>query len=209
MGPGFRYHVATIVAIFMALGVGMIIGSSYLQEALVERLRQQLAQLNERFTTEIQPLRRESEDKSRAIAALTSRITQNALTKTRVAIVVTGDYAEPIPDMSDAIRAAGGTVQSVTKVASSLPMRLQTSSAEIENALQRWRPGLPSGPEGFFKALATMIARGGSAALTRSLVGLKLVETQGDYRRPVNAVVIVGGGRDDAERRWEAGFPAH
>ncbi|MBM3494607.1 MAG: hypothetical protein FJX72_09880, partial [Armatimonadetes bacterium] len=50
MGPGFRYHVATIVGVFMALGLGMVIGSSYIQEALVERLRLQLTQLNERFT---------------------------------------------------------------------------------------------------------------------------------------------------------------
>lgn len=203
MGPGFRYHVATIVAVFMALGIGMIIGSSFLQEALVERLRLQLSQLNERFTNEIQPLRKESEDKGKAIAALSSRITQKALDKSRVAIVVTGDYADLVPDMSDALRAAGGTVQSITKIAPSLSVRLDTSQAEIAGVIRRWRSGASEGNEALFQTLATAIARGGSAGVLRSLVSLKLIETQGDYRRAVNAVVLVGGGRDTADRRWE------
>lgn len=202
MGPGFRYHVATIVAVFMALGIGMVIGSSYLQEALVERLRTQLTQLNERFSNDIQPLREENEARSRALAALSSIVTRNALDKSRIAVVVTGDYADAVPQAADAIKAAGGTVASVTRMSPTTATRLETRLTEILADLHRWRPTIPDGREGVFGMLASVVVRGSSQTDIRAVAGTGIVETQGDYRNAVSAVVLIGGGRDEGDRRW-------
>ncbi len=202
MGPGFRYHVATIVAVFMALGVGMVIGSSYLQEALVDRLRLQLTQLNERFSNEIQPLREENESRSRAIVALSSIVTRKALEKSRTAIVVTGDYADAVPQTADAIKAAGGTVASVTRISPTMSLRLETDLARIVAAMRRWRPAIPDDRKGVFETLASVIVRGGSQADERAIAATGLVEMQGDYRTPVSAAVLIGGGRDEGDKRW-------
>jgi hypothetical protein len=195
--------VATIVAVFMALGVGMVIGSSYLQEAIVDRLRLQLTQLNERFTNEIQPLRKANESQSRAITALTTLAIRNTLDKRRVAIVVTGDYAEVAPRIGDTLKSAGATVASITRVSASLPFRLETNLDALLADLRRWRPSLPDGSQGIYMSIATVIARGSSAGEVRALASTRLVETQGDYRRSVDAVVLLGGGKDETDRRWE------
>jgi hypothetical protein len=203
MGPGFRYHVATLVGVFMALGVGMVIGSSFLQEALVERLRLQLTRLNERFTNEIEPLRRQVEDKDKAIGTLTSRVTRRSLDSVRVAIVVTGDYADLSSSCAAAIEAAGGEVQSVTRVSPSFRLRLATIGAGLVRELRQLRPSLPESPTPIASALAALLSRGGSADEVRALTDARLIEAQGDYRRASTAVVLVGGGRDEADRPWE------
>lgn len=204
MGPGFRYHVATIVAVFMALGIGMVIGSSYLQEALVERLRTQLTQLNERFSNEIQPLREENEIKSRALTTISSMVTRNTLDKSRIAIVVTGDYADTVPQVVDAIKAAGGTVASVTRMSPATSLKLERSLDQILRDLRRWRPTLPDGRDGVFDMLASVLVRGSSPTDIRAMEGTGIVEMQGDYRNAVNAVVLIGGGRDRSDQRWLA-----
>jgi len=42
----FRYHIFTIVAIFLAVGLGLLFGSSVVQPALIENLRNQANQLS-------------------------------------------------------------------------------------------------------------------------------------------------------------------
>ncbi|MBM3496284.1 MAG: hypothetical protein FJX72_18475, partial [Armatimonadetes bacterium] len=113
-------------------------------------------------------------------------------------------YADGAGTCVEALEAAGGAVQSVTKLAPSFSFRIETSADSVVSDLRRRRPGISEGREGVVKVLAAVIARGGSASDLRALTGARLIEPQGDYDRPVNAVVLIGGGRDETDRRWEA-----
>jgi len=202
MGPGFRYHVATIVAIFMALGVGMIIGSSHLQEALVERLRVQIRDLNNRFTNEIQTLRKDNEEKAKAIQILTTRLTRHALDNTRVAIVVTGDYGDAAQTAAGALRDAGAIVESTTVFPPSFPMRLEIGLPSLAPTLRQRADEPVDGRAALFRTIATIIARGGQSEELKKLTDANLIEANGDYRRRVSAVVLIGGGADATDKRW-------
>ncbi len=202
MGPSFRYHVATIVAIFLALGVGMIIGSSHLQEALAERLRVQLRDLNQRFTNEIQPLRKDNEEKAKAIAILISRVTRHALDRTRVAVVVTGDYGDAAQRASEALRQAGASVESTTTFPPSFPMRLEVALPSLAPTLRGRQDPSADARTKVFRTLAGLIAQGGDPSELARLTETNLIEASGEYRRRVNAVVLMGGARDQTERRW-------
>jgi len=204
MGPGFRYHVATIVAIFLALGVGMVIGSSHLQEALVERLRIQLRELNERFTNEIQPLRKDNEEKSKALGILAARVTRNALKDIRVALVVTGDYGDAAQQAADAMRKAGAALESTTVIPPSFPMRLDVGLPALLPALKgALEDPQVDGRSLVFRRLASLIAFGGAPQIRKRFEEANLIEPNGSYGSKVNAVVLIGGARDVAERRWQ------
>lgn len=204
MGPSFRYHVATVVAIFLALGLGMVIGSSHLQEALVDRLRVQLSELSNRFANEIIPLRKVNEQQARAIELLTARTTRGALPHTRVAIAVTGDYGDAAQQAAHALRQAGATVESTTTFPASFTTRLDIGLPSLMQDLGEQRPAGQDRRTTVFQLIARLMAQGGSSRDLQRLTEARLIEADGEYRRRVNLVVLIGGARDEGARRWES-----
>jgi hypothetical protein len=62
----FRYHIFTIVAIFLAVGVGLLFGSSVVQPALIDNLRRQTREL----TQDLRDTRAEVSDLKAQVGAL-------------------------------------------------------------------------------------------------------------------------------------------
>jgi hypothetical protein len=62
----FRYHIFTIVAIFLAVGVGLLFGSSVVQPALIDNLRRQTHEL----TQDLRDTRAEVSDLKAQVGAL-------------------------------------------------------------------------------------------------------------------------------------------
>lgn len=203
MGPGFRYHVATIVAVFLALGIGMMIGSSNLQQALVEKLQSQLKELTDRFTNEVEPLREENKRLVAAAKLLQEHVTRDALKDTRVAIVVTGDYGDAAQEAAEALRAAGAIIESTTIFPPSFPIRLEMvlPNLDVVKPPQSGQKG--DARTAFFARIARHIVQGGPPTEREPLTRAKLIETRGAFAQPVSVVVLVGGGRDLTERRWQ------
>ena len=202
MGPSFRYHVATIVAVFLALAVGMVIGSSHLQEALVDRLRVQLRELSDRFTNEIQPLRKENESKGKALALLTARVTRGALTDKRVAVAVTGDYGDAAQQAAEALRQAGATIESTTVFPSSFPVRLEIGLPTLAKSLRGQYSPSDDNRAVVFRTIASLIARGAPSQILTNLTEAHLIQADGGYGHRADAVVLIGGSRDESDRRW-------
>src|SRR5438874_6213158 len=94
MAPGFRYHVVTIAAIFLALGVGIVIGSSFVQSPIVDRLTRQLGSLNEQFKRDVVPLQESNRQYASFVDAITPLMLAGKLAGVRVALIQTGDYPE-------------------------------------------------------------------------------------------------------------------
>lgn len=204
MAPGFRYHVITIVAIFMALGVGMVVGSSHLQEALVERLQVQLAALGRRFTDEIEPLRQRTEEQKRLLNLLATRLTHNRLTDRRVAVVVTGDYGDAAHRATDELRSAGAEIVSLTTIPSTFPDRLDAVRARLTQVLPEIAASADDPRSGVLRLLSRRIVYGGSRSDLTELVDANLIETDGNYNRPVHLVILFGGANAAMGKRWSS-----
>jgi hypothetical protein len=202
--PGFRYHVATIAAIFLALGVGIIIGSSFVQSAIVDRHTRQLAALREQFATEIGPLRAQNEQKSNAIAAMMPLLLKDRLSGARIALVQTGDYPDTVRKVREALEMAGATVSSVTVIDRSFPTRAEVNLSKLLPNLQATHPDLPGDATALVRVFAQALARGAPDSDLAVLSDAHLIDTEGDYSLPSDFVVLVGGATLENESRAES-----
>lgn len=102
----FRYHLVSIVAIFLALAVGIVLGTTLLQEPAVksaQELTGRLTETNEELRTEIDTLRGREAGNDAFIAAATQDLVTGELVGQRVLLVET-------PGSSSSVREAAQQV---------------------------------------------------------------------------------------------------
>lgn len=110
----FRFHVVSLAAVFVALAVGVVLGSGPMRTALVgeisdevERLEQELAQAE----VEVQTAREQSVVGEEFVDQAAPLIIGDTLTDARVAVVLVADPAqENVDAQRDLVVQAGGTV---------------------------------------------------------------------------------------------------
>lgn len=110
----FRYHIVSIVAIFMALAIGIVLGSGPLKDDIsgfLEDRTQQLAQEKVDLQSDVSALRTEI-DSSEQFAALSQPVLVDGLLTSHVAtiLVLPGADGDQVSAVEDAIDAAGGSV---------------------------------------------------------------------------------------------------
>jgi hypothetical protein len=192
-----RYHIASLTAVFLALGFGILIGSSYAGPAAIRQMSVQIQRQNQRLDNAVQlneqdhAYLKQYED---AVAELMPRIVQSRLTGKRVALIQTGDYPDAITDASAVVAQAGGTVASTTTLMGHFDMLSQQSRENLAKALG----GQASDDSTILKPLTLAICLGTSAHpnLENELSTLEqdnIIERSGDYSAPVDMVVVVGG----------------
>ncbi len=116
----FRYHALSLVAVFLALGIGIVLGAS-LGDSVVSQankdvrssLRGDLLNARNDARTEAQAVA----NRDRFISASFDRIAGGSLRRKRVALVASGGLPQDVEsDVRDAVTKAGGTVDSVSKL---------------------------------------------------------------------------------------------
>ncbi len=110
----FRYHIVSIVAIFMALAVGIVLGSGPLKDDIsgfLEDRTQQLAQEKVDLQSQVSALRQEI-DSSEQFAELSQPVlVENLLTSRVTTVVVLPDAdGDQVDAVEEVVSAAGGTV---------------------------------------------------------------------------------------------------
>ncbi len=110
----FRYHIVSIVAIFMALAVGIVLGSGPLKDDIsgfLEDRTQQLAQEKVDLQSDVSALREEI-DSSEQFAELSQPVLVDGLLSTHVtAVVVLPDVdGNQVDAVEEVVAAAGGSV---------------------------------------------------------------------------------------------------
>lgn len=211
-----RYHIVAIVAVFLALAVGVLVGGAFVQPALEEHLRSQtdeLSQLND-------DLRRQK-DEVRAQLAATDAFVQAALpylTEDRLlgrsVVVVTQEGVEDavLGQAQRSLQEAGATVVAVISAREEIASEDPETQARLAELLGI--VGSPSDPLPALtaSALATRLANGGDGAqpqddlLAQLLsagflapVGSGLSEsTLAEIGSVGQVVVVLGGGPDEA-----------
>lgn len=154
----FRYHLVSIVAVFLALGIGVLMGSAVLGENLVDSLRGDLEGIsarNEELRRETTELRARLEADEEFARAVKPALISGALTSESVVLIsIDGADGDLLAASREAIEEAGGTVTTAITVLDKLAfegepeadqLALLLGSVDTEPARLRTRLGREMG----------------------------------------------------------------
>jgi len=203
-----RYHLASLAAVFLALGIGILIGGTVLktdalaerQGQIAERLEKQLAQLrreNQAMQAQVNHLQVSSNQQKDFAGQVFPCLVKNRLTGRRVAIIETGGAGFP-KELIAALELAGAQVQSVTAIdkgAGEAKSTVETTEKPVYRAGQ------------LNARLAAEIGRrltagaGGSQEIIDGPAEVTVRCLAGEYGLPLDAVVLLGGSAEQEKTR--------
>jgi hypothetical protein len=219
----FRYHLVSLIAVFLAVALGIVIGTTQLNEPILADIEGQV--------TSLEQDKRDLEDRTQALqaqvdtadafgSAVAPTLVQGSLSGRRVLLLVTDEEVptETVESVSGLVEQAGGAVSGT--------LRLQPgySDPSTASSLQSYvtGPGLPTGlrlPEAddagqlvaSVLAQVLMVAPGGTARdgseISSVLAGLNALDALTAESSSVtaadSAIVLTSGAfeGDDAEAR--------
>lgn len=213
----FRYHLVSLVAVFIALAVGIALGAGPLREGISSTLESEVAQLREERTdlrAQVEHANRQAEAKDEAIALSSDRTSAGTLEGVRVGLVVLPGADRNVVDaLEGRLTAADGSVVLMAEIeprweSPNPPADRQQLVDDL--ALQVAAPGTEPGREA---SLATVLAAtlAGAEAIGQPGAWLSVATTLEDERlvdftwrdtqvpavvdrRPPEALVVVAGG---------------
>ncbi len=192
-----RYHITSLVAVFLALGLGIVIGSSLLgdeklfeqQRKLVDRLegdlaglRQDKRKLEQEISEQELQLKREQDFNKAALPLLT----HDKLAGQRVAIIqaTSTTATSEVSELVSCLKQAGAEVLSTTSL-----LRYSGNEEKLANVLGT--------EEGTFEELtgylAQTLAMGFGKKRLKPLEDLGYLRLGGQYDTPVHTVILFEG----------------
>ena len=204
----FRYHVASLVAVFLALGVGILIGGAILgntalQKELVQ-IEENLAKLrNDQRAMDAELAKREADLRvqDQFDAAILPTLVRNKLLGKRVALVRTNPNTDArlMKDLVRLFQLAGSKVNSTTTILRS-PVELEADRlTALAGRLGLAGQEAESIPREVLRLAIDRIVNGpmfdepAAKAVLPSLTAAKVIETSGDYSGMVDILVLLGG----------------
>lgn len=213
-----RYFALTLIAVFLALAIGLMAGSALggpdKREAAYDRLREQFELLrteNQRVRDESELARRRLASRDQALRLLLPQAVRGRLSGTRVAILVCGggDTGRYWSDLEATLQAAGAQTGIVVRV----PDELKELNDDQRREFARlWGADPLPGAPGPFQAAAWLVhglAQGGPLERLQVLARATGMEARGLENLPVRRLLIVstGGPGDRAGATQPGAFP--
>ena len=203
-----RYHIATLIAVFVALGVGILIGSTLVSgDVLVEQQKKMITQLETQFNVlreretelidENSFLKRINEHYEDFSQAVSPPLFSKRLNGYRVALVVTG--GEEVPSgLVNSLSLAGAKIESTTVI---LPaIKLSDSELSLKRCdFFELDHATPPDELRRMVALSTagIVLSGGDIKGQDFLEDEKLIKFNGKYGGILDGVILVGGAEDE------------
>lgn len=219
----FRYHLVSLIAVFLAVALGIVIGTTALNGPILDDLEGQVSALEQdkrSLEDRTQSLQGQLDTSDQFEIAVAPALVDGALADSSVLLVVADEdvETEEVEQISALISQAGGTV------AGQITLTPAFSDPATESSLQNYVTGsgkpagitLPDSDDagelvGSLLAQVLMIPPGGaapdSAAASSVLAGLPALDvlrTDSDPVRPANFAVVLTSGEltgDDAADR--------
>ena len=219
----FRYHLVSLIAVFLAVALGIVIGTTALNEPILADIKNQVSALekDKRSLEDRTQLLQAQLDTSDAFEeAVAPALVEGTLAGSRVLLVLTNDGVAQ--DTIDAVTAligdAGGTVSGT------LALQPEYTDPSTVTSLKSYAtgPGLPAGVQlppvddagqlvGSLLAQVLMIPPGGTApdaasisSVLAGLSALNVLTPQGDAVAPADYAIVLTAGAfsgDDAADR--------
>src|SRR3712207_5587592 len=117
----FRYHALSLVAVFLALGIGILLGTTIGDQLVSEANRDLSSSLRQDVTESRRTARGAQEaleDRERFIGASFDRVAGERLRGRSVALVTSGELPDEVESgVRDAVQDAGGELAGVAEIA--------------------------------------------------------------------------------------------
>ncbi len=182
-----RQHLFYFIAIFLMLGVGMLVGASFYGPAQVRQQQKSLAHLRVQVDGAVQQGRDAKDLLAKNEAALDSLrlpLVHGLLSGKRIVLVQTGDSADAAQEAATALRDAGATPAATVVLGSG------------------WAGLEPGGRADSLANLAAILSAGASApsraGSLQTLEDQGLLVVTGSLDAPCSLFVLVGGTRQDS-----------
>lgn len=209
-----RYHIASLVAIFLALGIGMLIGNALLgndalvveQEKMISRLEKEFDRLKVELKEEQEAVQKQTVelevDRQFHRSILPSLIRDRLLDR-RILIVRTNDSSDIriAKELAQVLRAAGAEVPSITTFHRWPNLNDPTERQAVAVTLgkdpnnSRWVPQM-------FSDIMEELGSGRESAFLIHLQSQDFIQLSGDYAKgPADTLVLIGGEQSAEENR--------
>lgn len=206
-----KYHVYSLVAVFLALALGIVVGNSLATRPVnattgkITRVERMVAALDRDFADVQSELDRKKEELrdlkeaeiryetfSRSVLPI---VLKDRLAWRNVAIIQTGDY-DISGQIKTALEAAGAQVTSVTRIGNRSSFENPEAVADMitKIGLERTSSDKP-GAAPIFRSVARSIVLASDQQALAKMENLKIVARSGDYTRWNRLVVVIGGSR--------------
>jgi len=209
-----KYHIASLVAVFLALGIGILVGSAVLGENVNDVIMKQQKQMVDDLNRNFDKIRKDNIVAKEEISAyktalniskqfekqLLPSLVVNKLAGKKLAIVETSNYGFN-NDWINTLKLAGAEVLSITTILDEISLADQKARKDIATKLML----LDSSETNLTKEIAAEIAVGVMTA--QNIENLQyfeqygLINTSGQYGEPIDAVIFVGGSQTDLKDR--------
>lgn len=197
-----RQHIITLVSVFLALAVGIVLGGSFINGASVER---KVSRLLEK---EFDKLRTENRQQQVSISDLTDQLRHQRdfdrlispglvagkLADHGVAIIQTGTYGEATDSIRRILVQSGAEVRSVTVL--NVLSEDFTSQADMSVRSITGGVGSPDSSKRALEILANSIVSGQNPKAIGVFSSNGLITSTGDYTRRTPFIVLIGGCKD-------------
>lgn len=202
MGIDLRYHIASLMAVFLAFGLGMLVGTLLVPNAaLPERVNAVVAKLEKDFAkirAESVSVKKQLDVHKRTEEEMVPLVVDEKLTGKHIALVETadGNVQTVQSDILQVLQQAGAKIHSVTVVKPFYGMEDGALKKDILRHLGIKNADEKKASKGISVRLAGELASGKSAA-SLSLVGYlksqNAIFSSGEFQGAPDAVVILGG----------------
>ena len=213
----FRYHLVSLISVFLALAVGIVLGAGPLKEAIGDTLTGEVDDLRASASdlrTQLAASQAELADSQDAFAAVAPDLLAGTLEGRRIAIVEVGDAGDAVVrDVADRFVESGATVSATVRVLGEWtdPTRSSYRRALVGSIMEYLdpAPAVDAGTSGELAEALVQALTGredtGADALSEDarvvlqlLVDGGLVEAEETITAPADAIVVIVG--PDADR---------
>lgn len=208
----FRYHIVSLISVFLALAVGIVLGAGPLKEAIGDTLTGEVEQLRSRAAD----LRDELDDagmllarSERALDAVAPDLLDGVLAERRVAVVVMGD-TEPdvLTEVNSRLLQSGAQVSAYVQITDAwMDPETRAFRRSLTATLVGYLQVVPAPDAGTAAELAEALAQGltmaeaddpdvlaADAGLVLELLSeAELISLDSDVTQPADAIVFVLG----------------
>lgn len=209
-----RYHVYSLAAVFFALAIGVVIGTSFVGKPadraqvlrISDRYERTLSMMDGRMREQESDLRTVKADLARSEKmnhALMPMALKDKLLYYNIAIVQTGDYDDLATNLRSVIQSAGGQVTSVTKISSEFDFEDKAALTSVLESVGVTPNQNESGRTAVMKLVAEALVSGRHTDKIPTLEEKKLISLSGDYGRWNKCVVLIGGSTSKDNKRAE------
>lgn len=198
-----KYHIASLTAVFLALGIGILIGTSMIgSDTITKQQKNMIDGIEKEFTI----LREENKQNTDALLqaqdvmsnqqqfnqAVMPLLVRNKLQGRKIALVDV-NYNRDHDGLANVLRSSGADVQSITAVNLAV-LKDQNISKQTAGMLGKSKD---ADPEKYLSDLARLtaeaIASGENNDLVRFLDDNNVVKISGVYGPPLQDVILIGG----------------